>query len=127
MSKASDLEMRLIKFSVDVSIVTKNFTDDPDCRHLVGQIRRSATSPALNYGEAQSAESMNDFIHKLSIVVKELRETYNALRIIAGMKRISPDNEVLKECDELIAIFVASVKTAQKNQKHSVSQITAKQ
>ena len=79
------------------------------------QVRRSATSPALNYGEAQSAESTNDFIHKLGIVVKELRETHNALRILAKLGCIPPENGVLSECNDLIAIFVASVKTAQRN------------
>jgi four helix bundle protein len=115
MSKASDLEKRLINFSVDVVTLTKSIANNPDCRHLVAQVKRSASSPALNYGEAQSGESPNDFIHKLGVVVKELRETHNALRILAGLGRISPDNAVLSECNELIAIFVASVKTAQRN------------
>lgn len=117
MSKASDLEKRLIDFSVNVSILIKTLDDNPDCRHLVSQLRRSASSPALNYGEAQSAESINDFIHKLGIVVKELRETNNALRIIAGMGLISYETKALSECNELISIFVASVKTAQRNHR----------
>ena len=79
------------------------------------QVKRSAISPALNYGEVQSAESTIDFIHKLGIVVKELRETHNALWILAGLGCIPAHNAVLSECDELIAIFVASVKTAQRN------------
>ena len=87
----------------------------PDNRSLLDQVRRSAISPALNYGEAQSAESTNDFIYKLGIVVKELRETHNALRILAGLGCIPAQNAVLSECNELIAIFVASVKTAQRN------------
>ena len=74
MSKASDLEERLINFSVSVFTQTKNIANTRDYRSLVDQVRRSATSPALNYGEAQSAESTNDFIHKLGIVVKEFRE-----------------------------------------------------
>ena len=76
MSKASDLEDRLINFSVSVFTQTKNIANTLDYRSLVDQVRRSATSPALNYSEAQSAESTNDFIHKLGIVVKELRETH---------------------------------------------------
>ena len=115
MSKASHLENRLINFSVSVFTHTKNIANTRDYRSLVDQVRRSATSPALNYGEAQSAESTNDFIHKLGIVVKELRETHNALRILAKLGCISPENGVLSECNDLIAIFVASVKTAQRN------------
>jgi four helix bundle protein len=117
MSKASDLEERLINFSVTVFTQTKNIANTRDYRSLVDQVRRSATSPALNYGEAQSAESTNDFIHKLGIVVKELRETYNALRILSKLGCIPPEHGVLSECNDLIAIFVASVKTAQRNRK----------
>jgi four helix bundle protein len=87
----------------------------PDYRFLLDQVRRSATSPALNYGEAQSAESTNDFIHKLGIVIKELRETHNALRILFKWGCIPPENGILAECNDLIAIFVSSVKTAQRN------------
>jgi len=90
MSKASDLEERLINFSVSVFTQTKNIANTRDYRSLVDQVRRSATSPALNYGEAQSAESTNDFIHKLGIVVKELRETYNALRILSKLVAFLP-------------------------------------
>lgn len=117
MSKASDLEERLINFSVSVFTQTKNVANTRDYHALVDQVRRSATSPALNYGEAQSAESTNDFIHKLGIVVKELRETYNALRILSKLGCIPPENGILSECNDLIAIFVASVKTAQRNRR----------
>jgi len=117
LSNASDLEERLINFSVSVFTQTKNIANTRDYRSLVDQFRRSATSPALNYGEAQSAESTNDFIHKLGIVVKELRETYNALRILSKLDCIPPENRILSECNDLIAIFVASLKTAQRNRK----------
>jgi four helix bundle protein len=86
--------------------------------HLTSQLLRSGTSPALNYGEAQSAESRNDFIHKLKVALKELRESYNSLQII---KRAELSNKVQlientsKECNELIAILVKSIETAQKN------------
>ena len=74
-----DLDERLINFAVqgiDISeVLPKNFAGS----HIAGQLVRSCTSPALNYGEAQSAESRNDFIHKMKIAAKELRETYNCL------------------------------------------------
>ncbi|MDZ7806660.1 MAG: four helix bundle protein [Gracilimonas sp.] len=66
MNKA-DLEDRLIKFSV---LIIKILDDIPSTKagnHLSGQLIRSGTSPALNYGEARSAESLKDFIHKLQL------------------------------------------------------------
>ena len=86
--------------------------------HLAGQLVRSGTSPALNYGEAQSGESRKDFIHKIKIVLKELRETSVCLKIIYKTKLFKSENKIqkaLKENDELISIFVKSVETAQKN------------
>ncbi len=86
--------------------------------HLTGQLVRSGTSPALNYAEAQSGESNNDFIHKMKIVLKELREPLVCLKIIYQAKLYSSEEltkALLKETDELVAIFVTSVKTAEKN------------
>jgi four helix bundle protein len=85
---------------------------------FANQLVRSWTSPALNYGEAQSAESHRDLIHKVKIVLKELRETLVILKIIKFSEiykgKINID-DMMKENDELIAIFVASVNTALKN------------
>ncbi|HMI79150.1 MAG TPA: four helix bundle protein, partial [Ferruginibacter sp.] len=72
---------------------------------------------ALNYGEAQSAESRNDFIHKMKIAAKELRETYNCLRII-NKKSWLPVEKLLPALDEnnqLISILVKSIETAKRN------------
>lgn len=88
--------------------------------HLSGQLVRSGTSASLNYGEAQAGESRKDFIHKVKIVLKELRETLVCLKIIyrAKLYKLQDDmNLAMKENDELISIFVRSVETAQKNQK----------
>ena len=88
--------------------------------HLGGQIIRSGTSPALNYGEAQSAESTKDFIHKMGICLKELRETFVCLRIVEKANLVSDLNILNKtktEANELIAIFVSSIKTAKTNLK----------
>jgi len=87
--------------------------------HLSGQLVRSGTSVSLNYGEAQSAESKKDFIHKMKIILKELRETYVCLKIIQLSKLFEPENKIIqaqKECNELISIFVKSIDTAKKNQ-----------
>jgi four helix bundle protein len=83
--------------------------------HLGGQLLRSGTSPTLNYGEARSAESRNDFIHKMKICLKELRESYNCLRIFHRAGIYDSEQQIqflLAECNELISIFVKSISTA---------------
>jgi len=82
--------------------------------HLGQQLIRSGTSPSLNYGEANAAESKRDFIHKMKVCLKELRETHNCLRIINGAElHDSSDKmtELLIENNELISIFVTSINT----------------
>jgi four helix bundle protein len=111
---SKDLENRLINFSIQVVILIKSLPEDRITNHLSRQLLRSATSPALNYGEAQGAESGKDFVHKLGIVLKELRESLNCLKILAGTKYIKTDSSVLKECNELVSIFVKSVETNKK-------------
>ena len=86
-------------------------------RHIAGQLVRSGTAPALHYGEAQGAESRKDFIHKLKIGLKELRESFNCHRIIRKKKWYNEEklNIILDENNQLIAIFVKSIETARKN------------
>ena len=111
-----DLEERLIAFAVRAIRVAESLPKTPVGNHIRGQLSRSGTSPAPNYGEAQSAESRSDFVHKLKIVLKELRETRVWLLMILRAEllksaRLSP---LIQETDELIAIFVASTRTASK-------------
>ena len=84
-------------------------------QYVSQQLVRSAISPALNYGEARSAESLKDFIHKLKISVKELRETHVSLRIIRDFNLVENSTEIkeITECNELISILVATIKTCQ--------------
>lgn len=84
-----DLEDRLIEFTIKISDLTENLPNTFLGNYLKGQMIKSGTSPALNYGEAQSAESTNDFVHKLKIVLKELRETLVCLKIIDRKPLIS--------------------------------------
>src|SRR4030095_16840948 len=77
-----DLEDRLIEFAVLMIQIADSMNHSMAGNHIGGQIIRSGTHPALHYGEAQSAESRQDFIHKLKVLLKELRETNNALKII---------------------------------------------
>ncbi|MDD5572080.1 MAG: four helix bundle protein [Bacteroidales bacterium] len=107
-NKKFDLENRLIEFSVFIITITENIFNTRAGNHIAGQIVKSGTSPALNYGEAQSAESRNDFIHKLKIILKELRETLISLKIIKRVpltKGTDTIEKALVECNELIAIF----------------------
>ena len=76
---SKDLENRLIDFSIKVVNLIKSLPEDRITNHLTRQLLRLATSPALNYGEAQGDESKKDFVHKLGIVLKELRESLNCL------------------------------------------------
>ncbi len=109
------IEERLINLSVEVHQLIKALDNGILSQNLSSQIIRSSTSAALNYGEAQGAESKKDFIHKSSIVLKELRETHISLKIINNSK-ISQDQSslvyLLDECNQLIAIFHKTVTTA---------------
>jgi four helix bundle protein len=112
-----DLNERLINFAVAVIDISESLPKTFAGNHIAGQLVRSGTSPALNYGEAQSAESRNDFIHKMKISAKELRETFNCLKIIQK-KHWHPEDKllpVLNENNQLISIFVKSIETAKKN------------
>ena len=111
------LEDRLVDFAVRIVGVVETLPATKAGNHIANQLIRSGTSPAPNYGEARSAESRKDFIHKMKISLKELRETLIWLKII-DRKRLGDGVEVsaaLSECNELIAIFVSSTKTADGN------------
>ena len=112
-----DLEERLIDFAARCIKVAGSLPNSPAGRHLADQLTRSGTSPALNYGEAQAAESRKDFIHKMKVCLKELRETSICLRIIvkAVMLEAEKLQSLLDETGELVSIFVTSIKTAKKN------------
>jgi four helix bundle protein len=116
--KKFDLEERLVKFAVLIISLAESLEDSMAGKYIAGQMIRSGISPALNYGEAKSAESANDFIHKMKVALKELRETYISLLIIQA-KPLTKRNELLSQClkegNELISIFVKSIQTAVKN------------
>lgn len=112
-----DLEDRLIDFAARCIKVAESLPSTFAGRHLAGQLTRSGTSPALNYGEAQGAGSRKDFVHKMGICLRELRETLICLRIIvrADILRAEKLQVLQEESGELISIFVTSIKTAKKN------------
>ncbi len=118
--KKYDLEDRLVEFSVLIIQVSEKIKKNYAGNHLSNQIVRSGTSPALQYGEAQAAESRTDFVHKLKILLKELRETKVNLRILVNAKLMNDEvlsSNAMNECDQLIAIFIKSIETAKRNSK----------
>ena len=108
------MEERLIDFASRIIDMVEALPKTPAAKHLGGQILRSGTSPALNYGEAQAAESREDFVHKMKVCLKELRETLICLKLITR-RTWFPEGKLtslLVESNELVSIFVASLKTA---------------
>ena len=115
-----DLESRLINFSVRIIHLVNNLPQNAVGLNLARQLSKSGTSVSLHYGEAQSAESRKDFIHKMKVLLKELRETNICLQVIEKANLMKTNGElhlIRKENVELIAIFVRSIQTARKNDK----------
>src|SRR5438876_11888495 len=112
-----DLEDRLIRFGSATCRLGERFPRTPLGQHVAIQLTRSSTSTFANYGEVQSAESRRDFIHKLGICLKELRETRTWLKFMREMDLASEQSlaPVMRECDELLAILATSIKTARAN------------
>jgi len=113
-----DIEDRLVMFVGLIGKLTEQLKDSYESQNLKKQIIRSSTSSALNYGEALAAESRADFVHKLSICLKELIETRVGIKIIQA-RLFCMDAELTinasEECSELIGIFFKSIETARKN------------
>ena len=116
--KHANLEDRLIDFGVRIVNLGYKLQKFKELKPISDQILRSGISPALNYGEALHAESKKDFIHKMKLALKELHETLISLRILNSLKS-NPDVDEVRslkdENGELVAIFISSVRTAQKN------------
>ena len=113
-----DLEDRFIDYVIAISNIVDDIDNSKLGNHISGQLIRSGSSPALNYGEAQSAESRKDFVHKLKIILKELKESRICLKIIQRKPLITDIPKVvpvLKETEELIAIIYKSIETAKSN------------
>ena len=112
-----DLEDRLINFAARITKVVEALPDTRVGNHVGGQLLRSGTSPAFHYGEVQSAESRNDFVHKMKVCLKELRETRIALLIVErrDLLPVRKVTGVLTECEELVRIFRSSIATAERN------------
>jgi four helix bundle protein len=114
-----NLEERLLEFSARIIRLVDALPNTRAANHLAGQLLRSGTSPYGNHGEVEAAESRKDFIHKLKICLKELKETRRWLRLVkkAAMLPAPKIAPILHETEELIMIFFASIRTAEKNAK----------
>jgi four helix bundle protein len=112
-----DLEDRLLAFAVSVVELTEGLPNTRAGNHLAGQLLRCGTSPYGHHGEVESAESRKDFVHKLKVCLKELRETRRWLRLVSRLKRMDQNPRLsvcLGEADQLIRIFVASIRTTER-------------
>lgn len=112
-----ELEDRLLTFSVNVIQLTKRMPGSSASINLLKQLSRSAPAACLIYGEACAAESRKDFVHKMGIGLKELKETKLALRLVLLNKFVADEviNDLINENDQLIRIFGKSISTAKRN------------
>jgi four helix bundle protein len=110
------LEQRLLAFGIAVCRSLLQAEHDFVLRHIALQLVRCSTSPAANYGEARAAESRRDFIHKMQICLKELRETAIWLRFRSGIYGVvKGSEEIARECQELMLIVGAGIRTARRS------------
>src|SRR5213592_2293045 len=118
-SQADVLEERLIEFAVRIIKLSARLPKTPAGRHIAGQILRSGTSPAPNYGEARGAESSADFVHKLGVVLKELNETSIWLRVIERSEILRREllSDIIEENRELCKILGSSQRTSRVRRK----------
>lgn len=117
MARGDDIEERLVQFAVRIVRLCESLPKTRGGNHIASQLLRAGTAPAANYAEGRGAESVEDFVHKLRICLKELNESRVWLRIVTlselqPTRRMEPPN---KEADELCRIINASVKTAKAN------------
>ena len=113
-----DLEDRFVDYTCRMIDVVEALPDTRAGNYIAGQLIRSCHSPTFNYGEAQAAESTKDFIHKMGVILKELKECRTALKVIRKKELIKPVSKldgVYKETEELVAIIAKSISTAKKN------------
>ncbi len=113
-SKADELQQRLIDFGARTTRVAKMLPRTDEGRYLAQQLLRSGLAAAPNYAEARAAESRADFIHKLRVALKELNETHSWLKQIVANNLFSHDKMagIIAENQELCWIIAASIKTA---------------
>jgi len=113
-----DLEDRIINFSSRIIDVVEALPNTRAGNYIAAQLIRCGLAPSLMYGEAQAAESRDDFVHKMKLLLKELKETRVCLKLISKKEMIKPVKKLeplKKQNEELIAISSTSIETAKKN------------
>lgn len=109
------LQERLLSFAAAVCESGRQLRRDVVTTHMLGQLARCATSAAANYAEARAGESRRDFVHKMQVCLKELRETGVWLELLHRLDGADGLGGLKGECDQLTAIFVSSIKTARRS------------
>jgi four helix bundle protein len=114
-----DLEERLLEYAVRIIRLVDALPPTRAGRHVADQLLRCGTSPLANHGELQGAESRKDFIHKLGLCLKEIREARRWLRLVHRVPLLAPSkiDPLITETESLIKIFAASIRTAEKNKR----------
>ena len=114
-----DLEERLLEFSARIIRLVDALPNSRAANHIAGQLLRCGTSPYGNHGEVEAAESRKDFIHKLRICLKELKESRRWLRLVENVAMLptAKMSPILRETEELIRIFFVSIRTAERHSK----------
>jgi four helix bundle protein len=110
--KGDNIAHRLLVLGATSVAVARSLPRDGAGRHIAMQLIRSGTSGGANYEEARAAESDADFVHKLGIAAKEVREAMYWLKLVRMLRMYDgPLDEVLREADSLVAILLASIRT----------------
>jgi len=112
-AKGDNIQARLLDLSVSISELCDRLPKTGTGRHVSDQLMRSGTSPSSNYAEACAAESRKDFVHKLGIVFKELKETLNWLQVVSR-RGLAPEKQIgplLQETEEMCRIIAVSIRT----------------
>lgn len=117
--KDEELAERLLEFAVRIIKLCGELPKNSVGNHIRGQLIKCGTSPGANYEEARGAESTADFLHKLGVVLKELKESRFWLNVILKASLLRPDkvDPLRDECEELIAIIAKSIFTARKSKR----------
>ena len=112
--KGENIAIRLRVFAAGAVRLCRRLPDDSAAKHIARQLVRAATGGGANYEEARGAESRADFIHKLGIANKELREALYWLRLTQEAALLVDGDlaALVREADELVAILTTSIKTA---------------
>ena len=120
-AKTNQLSDRLLDFAVEVIKITDALPNTVAGRHVGGQLIRAGTSCGSNYEEACGAESRSDFSHKMSIVLKEPKESRFWLRLISRTEMLTDNRTepILDECQQLCAIVAKSILTAKRRRSSS--------